>query len=110
MVPSDSRVVIIQTQSERQGTVAKPVKVKAAAAKPQHRTTASAVSFAESNTSDEDASDDGVRALGGYTESLAAPPKAPADWLQSQAMSQLSPTPSGTKDSLLHNPTVASMH
>ena len=112
MVPSDSRVVIIQTQSERRGTLAKPVLPKAEAAKPQHRKVASAVSFAVSDTSSgpEDASDDGFWALGGYAESQAEGPKTPAGWLQSQAKSQLSPAPSGTKNSFMHNPTGANMH
>lgn len=100
MVPSDSRVVIIQTHSERQGTLAKPVKSTAEAAEPQHKKTALAVSFAVSDTSGghNDASDDDNWALGGCAESQAKAPKVLADWLQSPIKTQLSPAPSGTVD------------
>ena len=105
MVPSDSRVVIIQTQSELQGTAAKPV--TAEAAKPQHRKTA--VSFAVSNTSSgpEDASDDDAQALEGCADPQA---KTLADQLQSPIRSQLCPAPSGSEDSFVHNPVQISMH
>lgn len=109
MVPSDSRVVIIQTESEHQGTVAKAVKATAEAARPQHRKTAPTVSFAVSDTSSgpEDASHDDTQALGGYAEPQA---KAPADQLQPPIRSQLCLAPSGTQDSFVHTPFGTSMH
>lgn len=105
MVSADSRVVIIQTQSEHQGALAKPLRAKAEAAKPQHRKFARAVSFAVSHTSSspEDACGDDICAPRGYAESQAEAPEALTDPnLQSPTRSQLSPASSGTEEDFLH--------
>lgn len=110
MVPADSRAVIIQTQSEHQGALAKPLKAKAEAAKPQHRKVARAVFFAVSDTSsgrEEDACGDDIRALRGYVEPQA---EALTDRLQSPTRSQLSPASSGTEEDFLHQLIGTSMH
>ena len=98
MVPKESRVVVIQTHAEHQGSSAKAAKRKpnlpdvSEIPKPQHSQIALTVSFAVPNAFSD--SSDETRSLGGFSESQSEPDKSQKDWLQAQDRNLMSPAQS----------------